>query len=141
MSNEPLTTWLDGACAHCPECNWSDFPSQLVNGRCPDCGAITILPENDSESCRVCGCTDEDCSWCITLTGDPCAWEQPGLCTACASYGSNDVERARLRGRHALRKAKKRRAPGTEALRQHGRQCIRVSVQLRAYQQAQSPAP
>ena len=86
-------------------------------------------------ACRVCLCVDWDCSWCIALTGEPCAWEDPSLCTACAGYGSNDIERARLRGRHALRLAKRRRAlPGAAELRQHGRQCIRVSVQLRAYQ-------
>lgn len=84
-------------------------------------------------ACRICLCADWDCSWCIVLTGEPCAWEQPSLCTACASYGSNDIERARLRGRHALKKAKRRRGvPGWNELREHGRQCLRFSVQLRA---------
>lgn len=38
-------------------------------------------------SCRICGCTDLDCSGCIERTGRPCAWV-PGrrdLCTACVS--------------------------------------------------------
>jgi hypothetical protein len=34
--------------------------------------------------CRVCGCTDEDCSGCIERTGEPCGWAAADLCTACA---------------------------------------------------------
>jgi hypothetical protein len=34
-------------------------------------------------TCRVCGCTDDDCSGCIERTGEPCSWAEPGLCTAC----------------------------------------------------------
>lgn len=38
--------------------------------------------------CRVCGCTDTDCTQCIERTGYPCAWVEPAaiinnLCTAC----------------------------------------------------------
>src|SRR5205809_346714 len=35
-------------------------------------------------SCRVCGCTDEDCSGCVERTGEPCYWIEPDLCSACA---------------------------------------------------------
>jgi len=34
--------------------------------------------------CRVCGCTDLDCSGCIAKTGQPCYWVEPDLCSACA---------------------------------------------------------
>lgn len=41
--------------------------------------------------CRVCGCTDDDCSGCIERTGEPCSWwvELPPhpdgpICSACA---------------------------------------------------------
>lgn len=34
--------------------------------------------------CRVCGCTDEDCSGCVARTGAPCHWFEPDLCSACA---------------------------------------------------------
>jgi hypothetical protein len=34
--------------------------------------------------CRVCGCTDEDCSQCVENTGTPCSWVAPDLCSACA---------------------------------------------------------
>jgi hypothetical protein len=33
--------------------------------------------------CRVCGCTDDDCSECIERTGEPCSWVEPDLCSAC----------------------------------------------------------
>jgi hypothetical protein len=33
--------------------------------------------------CRVCKCTDDDCSQCIAKTGEPCAWVEPDLCSAC----------------------------------------------------------
>jgi|GEM_PF-1360121 len=34
--------------------------------------------------CRVCGCTDLDCSGCIARTGVRCYWIEPHLCSACA---------------------------------------------------------
>jgi hypothetical protein len=34
--------------------------------------------------CRVCGCTDEDCTRCVEKTGEPCWWFEPDLCSACA---------------------------------------------------------
>lgn len=34
-------------------------------------------------SCRVCGCTDKDCSQCVAKTGQPCRWVAADLCSAC----------------------------------------------------------
>lgn len=34
-------------------------------------------------SCRVCGCTDDDCSQCVEKTGEPCSWVEADLCSAC----------------------------------------------------------
>ncbi len=34
-------------------------------------------------TCRVCGCTDGDCSLCVARTGVPCHWVEPDLCSAC----------------------------------------------------------
>lgn len=42
------------------------------------------LPQEHPRSCRVCGCTDADCSACIERTGDPCFWVEADLCSACA---------------------------------------------------------
>jgi len=33
--------------------------------------------------CRVCGCTDYDCSQCIAATGQACHWVEPDLCSRC----------------------------------------------------------
>lgn len=49
------------------------------------------------QKCRICGCTDEDCSQCIEKTGRPCTWvfesalRSPAvfdapLCSACARH-------------------------------------------------------
>ena len=38
----------------------------------------------DVAKCRVCGCTDDDCSECIERTGKPCHWVEEDLCSACA---------------------------------------------------------
>ena len=37
--------------------------------------------------CRVCGCTDADCSGCIERTGEPCHWIEADLCSACEGKG------------------------------------------------------
>jgi hypothetical protein len=38
-------------------------------------------------TCRVCGCTDDDCSGCIQRTGMACHWIEADLCSACRSKG------------------------------------------------------
>ena len=37
----------------------------------------------DIRRCRICGCTDNDCSKCIERTGEPCHWVEDDLCSAC----------------------------------------------------------
>lgn len=37
-------------------------------------------------SCRLCGCTEADCSQCIAKTGTPCHWVERDLCSACVSH-------------------------------------------------------
>jgi len=34
--------------------------------------------------CRICRCTDDDCSQCIERTGQPCCWVEADLCSACS---------------------------------------------------------
>lgn len=48
-----------------------------------DAAARAVLIEIGA-MCRVCGCTDDDCSGCVERTGQPCWWVEPGLCSACA---------------------------------------------------------
>ena len=38
------------------------------------------------QRCRVCGCTDDDCSGCIDRTGHRCHWIEKDLCSACSGY-------------------------------------------------------
>ncbi len=35
------------------------------------------------QRCRICGCTELDCSQCIAKTGHPCHWIEDDLCSAC----------------------------------------------------------
>lgn len=42
-----------------------------------------IAGYSKERTCRVCGCTEDDCSQCIEKTGNPCHWIEQGLCSAC----------------------------------------------------------
>lgn len=44
---------------------------------------VLLVLDNLVRSCRVCGCTDNDCRQCITKTGSPCYWVEADLCSAC----------------------------------------------------------
>ena len=44
-------------------------------------GALGIF---NLRRCRVCGCTDDNCSDCVAKTGQPCSWVDCDLCSACA---------------------------------------------------------
>jgi hypothetical protein len=51
-----------------------------------------------ARSCRVCGCTDDNCVGCVARTGHPCFWVRADLCSACASLElllEQALERAR----------------------------------------------
>lgn len=38
-------------------------------------------------TCRVCGCTDNNSSECVKLSGCPCHWVEKDLCSVCADIG------------------------------------------------------
>jgi hypothetical protein len=42
-----------------------------------------MIEGGEEEKCRVCGCTQNDCSQCIERTGTPCSWVDESLCSAC----------------------------------------------------------
>lgn len=44
-----------------------------------------MTKKKNIRSCRVCGCTDDDCSNCIEKTGVACFWVEEDLCSACAA--------------------------------------------------------
>lgn len=55
---------------------------QYVHADVP--AATTMAHVETPRHCRVCGCTDVDCSECIERTGQPCHWIEDDLCSACA---------------------------------------------------------
>lgn len=44
-------------------------------------------------TCRVCGCTNDNCEQCVEKTGSPCFWVDRDLCSACV-MGDTPLERA-----------------------------------------------
>lgn len=40
---------------------------------------------DEKRTCRICGCTDDDCRQCIEKTGLPCFWIEDDLCSACVN--------------------------------------------------------
>lgn len=42
-----------------------------------------LLYQVSIHRCRICGCTDEDCSQCIKATGQACHWVEEDLCSRC----------------------------------------------------------
>lgn len=43
----------------------------------------------EKQKCRVCGCTDDDCTECVKKTGEPCHWVEFDLCSACLEEVNN----------------------------------------------------
>ena len=52
--------------------------------------ALEVPAKQDEQRCRVCGCTDDDCSGCIERTGEPCSWIEADLCSACVTVSAVD---------------------------------------------------
>lgn len=42
-----------------------------------------VNSKTTERKCRVCGCTEDDCSQCIEKTGTVCRWVEDDLCSAC----------------------------------------------------------
>lgn len=39
--------------------------------------------KNSNHQCRVCGCSDYNCTKCIKITGEVCSWIESDLCSRC----------------------------------------------------------
>ena len=67
--------------------NYSDNEEKLNEGVKPtvdtDLQGRSIKDNVSVRICRVCGCTQDDCSQCIKKTGQPCHWVEDDLCSAC----------------------------------------------------------
>ena len=62
--------------------------SEEDRNRASWCALLFDNPEFEDEfreprRCRVCGCTDADCTQCVRKTGQPCYWVAEDLCSAC----------------------------------------------------------
>jgi hypothetical protein len=42
------------------------------------------------QTCRICGCTDDNCRACVEKTGAPCFWIEDNLCSACLNEAYPD---------------------------------------------------
>lgn len=49
------------------------------------CRQVVLAMAAAARSCRVCGCTDDDCQQCVEAQGRPCSWVEPDLCSRCAA--------------------------------------------------------
>jgi ParB/RepB/Spo0J family partition protein len=64
----------------------------ILRGEDPDAtGAMSGV-------CRVCGCTEENCTQCMEKTGNPCHWvdEEKTLCSACADNEKKEDRRVKI---------------------------------------------
>lgn len=39
--------------------------------------------KNNTQQCKVCGCTEYNCNNCVKITGQPCYWIEIDLCSRC----------------------------------------------------------
>ena len=69
-----------------------DYEEHPLSMKCTKCGKehikTTITVEKKKRTCRVCGCTDDDCSQCIKAQGHPCNWVESDLCSRCKDEGA-----------------------------------------------------
>ncbi len=74
------------------QCAWSalDEIAGQLDGPRPGIGREYLdemarrLLAGGLNECRVCRCTEADCSGCVARTGQACYWVEPDLCSACA---------------------------------------------------------
>lgn len=71
------------------------------NGHKPGCTfeqqLAEVIAKQPVGQCRVCGCTEADCTVCVERTGEPCEWVSPAqdLCSACLPLIETPLEQIR----------------------------------------------
>lgn len=55
----------------------------VINNSILDLIKYPDTSKDNVRTCRVCGCTDNDCTQCAERTGKPCYWVDDDLCSAC----------------------------------------------------------
>lgn len=79
------------------------------------------MPKADVGACRVCGCTDADCSACIAKTGVPCSWVESDLCSACVPKPKTKPNAPRIvAAKPAAGELGRRQAQIVDAIRKNG---------------------
>ncbi len=53
---------------------------------------LELAQPSTARRCRVCGCTDDDCTQCVLRTGMPCSWVDEDLCSACVPPDGDNTE-------------------------------------------------
>lgn len=48
--------------------------------------------KNNTQQCRVCGCSDYNRAECIKITGEPCSWIEKDLCSRC----DNNIRKVKI---------------------------------------------
>ncbi len=43
----------------------------------------TVLNDQTGRTCRICGCTADDCTDCVARLGEACTWTELDLCSGC----------------------------------------------------------
>jgi hypothetical protein len=90
----------------CDLIKWRGMPG-LFDVPCESLGKGPVVAAG-IRRCRVCDCTDDDCSGCIQRTGKPCHWVSEDLCSACTEgfntlirvkRGNDNVASVRVGGR------------------------------------------
>jgi PRTRC genetic system protein E len=70
--------------------------SPIIKRLCPTPERASSVIENNNtdteRKCRICGCTEDDCSQCIEKTGEPCYWIDSDLCSACEEENMKQSE-------------------------------------------------
>jgi ParB/RepB/Spo0J family partition protein len=78
---EQIRTWLMEAAG-----DYCQMKSRAVRIAARIEGAVQ--DELAKRTCRVCGCTEDNCQGCIERTGAPCTWIEADLCSACVQPGA-----------------------------------------------------
>lgn len=69
------------------------YANEELQQQAYDTGFVNNVIEDAvfERQCRVCGCTEDNCSQCIKKTGNPCHWVEDDLCSACKEPEPIDI--------------------------------------------------
>lgn len=85
------------------ELDWDQLKQQAERELKTGVTAEQRLDAVEGRACRICKCTEADCSKCIARTGTPCSWSdaEKTLCSACLPILETDISILFI-GMHAI---------------------------------------